>query len=160
MVISPPLSEPSTNAQLISNTRAASIWATRQKLGFAEWRADLNGWVVHGGDVPIEWSEKNTIVRAPESNPATGATKRSRGKSPPSEDKTKKVRRKRARAEKLKTGSPKPPVVVPSGSGAATATKSSVPIAAPASALSSLKQYRRKTSAGRVKVPESSEEVF
>ena len=116
--------------------------------------------MVHGGDVPIEWSEKNTIVRAPESNPATGATKRSRGKSPPSEDKTKKVRRKRARAEKLKTGSPKPPVVVPSGSGAATATKSSVPIAAPASALSSLKQYRRKTSAGRVKVPESSEEVF
>ena len=66
MVISPFLSEPSTNARLISNTRAASVWATRQKLGFAEWRVDLNGWVVHGGDVPIEWSEKNTIVRAPE----------------------------------------------------------------------------------------------
>ena len=112
--------------------------------------------MVHGGDVPIEWSEKNTIVRAPESNPATGATKRSHGKSPPSEDKPKKVRRKRASAEKPKTGSPKPPVVVPSGSGAAPATKSSVPIAASASAFSPLKQYRRKTSASRVKVPESS----
>ena len=43
MVISPPLSEPSTNARLISNTRAASVWATRQKLGFAEWRVDPNG---------------------------------------------------------------------------------------------------------------------
>ena len=54
VVISPPLSEPSTNAQLIPNTRAASAWATRQNLGFAKWQVDHNGWVVHKGDVPIE----------------------------------------------------------------------------------------------------------
>ena len=36
MVISPFLSEPSTNARLIPNTRVASTWATRQNLGFVE----------------------------------------------------------------------------------------------------------------------------
>ena len=127
---------------------------------FAEWRVDLNGWVIHGGNVPIEWSEKNTIVRAPESNPAIGAPKRSRGKSPPSEDKPQKVRRKRASAKKPKTGNPKPPAVVQSGFGAAPVTKSSVPASTFASTLSPLKQYRRKTSASRVQVLDSLEEVF
>nr|POF07896.1 hypothetical protein CFP56_27476 [Quercus suber] len=117
VVISPPLSEPSTNA-----------WATRQYLGFSEWRADLNGWVVHGGDVPIEWN------------------------------KPKKVRRKRASVEKPKTGNPKPPAVTQFGFGATPVTKSSVPAAASTRTLSPLKQYRRKTSASRVKVPESLEE--
>ena len=80
-------------------------------MGFAEWRGDLNGWVVHGGDVPVEWSEKNIIAKALESNPATGAPKRPHGKSPSSEDKPKKVRRQKAGVEKSKAGSPKPPVV-------------------------------------------------
>ena len=111
-MISPPLSELSSNTRLIPNTRAASTWATRQNLGFAEWWADLNGWVVHGGDVPIEWSEKNVIAKAPESNLAIGASKSSRGKSPSSEDKPKKVRRKKASAEKSKASSPKPSTIV------------------------------------------------
>ena len=63
VVISPSLRKPSTNARLIPNARPASTWATRQNLRFVEWRADLNGWVVHGGDVPLEWGEKNVIVR-------------------------------------------------------------------------------------------------
>ena len=96
--------------------------------------------MVHGGNVPIKWSVKNTIVRAPESNPAIGATKRSCGKSPPlEEDKPKKVRRKRASVEKPKTGSPKPLTVAQFGSGVAPVTKSSVPATASASTLSSLK---------------------
>ena len=69
--------------------------------------------MVHGGNVPIEWSEKNVIAKAPESNPATG------GKSPSSKDKPKKVRRKRASAEKSKVGSPKPPAAIQSSSGTA-----------------------------------------
>ena len=49
--------------------------------------------MVHGGDVPMEWSEKNIIAKASESNPTIGAPKRPRGKSLSSEDKPKKVRR-------------------------------------------------------------------
>ena len=89
--------------------------------------------MVHKGDVPLEWCEKNVIVRAPESNPTTGAPKRSCGKSPSSEDKHKKVRRRRASAEKPKTSSPKTPTVAQSGSGAAPAIKSNVPATASAS---------------------------
>ena len=116
--------------------------------------------MVHRGNVPLEWSEKNVIVRAPESNPATSAPKRSRGKSPSSEDKPKKVRRRRASTKKPKDGSPKPPTVVQSGFGVASATKSGVPVAVSVSTPSPLKQYRRKTSAGRVKILKSLEEVF
>ena len=54
VVISPPLNEPSTNAQLIPNTGVTLAWATRQNLGFVEWHVDLNGWMVHGSDVLIE----------------------------------------------------------------------------------------------------------
>ena len=43
VVISPPSRELSANTWLIPNTRAALAWATRQNLGFAEWRVDLNG---------------------------------------------------------------------------------------------------------------------
>nr|POE97890.1 hypothetical protein CFP56_33830 [Quercus suber] len=96
----------------------------------------------------INYSEKNIIVRALESNLATGAPKRSHGKSPSFEDKPKKVRRRRASAEKPKAGSPKPSAIVQSRSGAAPATKSSVPTAASASTPLPLKQYKRKTSAG------------
>ena len=151
---------PSTNARLIPNTRATSAGATRQSFRFVEWRADLSGWVVLGGDVPIEWCEKNAIVGVLESNPTTGSTKRSRGKSPPSKDKPKKVRSKRVSVEKPKTGSPKPPTAVRFGFGAAPATKSSVPATASTSTPLPLKQYRRKANGGRIKVPESSEEVF
>ena len=97
--------------------------------------------MIHRGDVPIEWSEKNVIVRAPESNPTTGAPKRPCGRSPSSEDIPKKVRRKRASAEKIKASHPKPPVVVQFGSGAALATKSSVLAATSASTSSPLKQH-------------------
>ena len=65
VVISPPLRELSSNTRLITNIKAASAWATRQNLGFSEWWADLNGWVVHGDDVPIEWSEKNVFSSFP-----------------------------------------------------------------------------------------------
>ena len=70
------------------------------------------------------------------------------------------MRRKRASAEKLKAGSPKPPAIVQSSSSAAPATKSSIPAAESTSSSSPLKQYRRKTSAGRIKVLESSKEVL
>ena len=70
------------------------------------------------------------------------------------------MRRKRASAEKLKAGSPKPPTIVQSSSSAAPATKSSIPAAESTSSSSPLKQYRRKTSAGRIKVLKSSEEVL
>nr|POE96574.1 hypothetical protein CFP56_44576 [Quercus suber] len=128
VVISPPLREISLNAQLIPNTKAASAWAARQNLGFVEWRADLNGWVVHGGDVPVEWSEKNIIAKAPKSNPAIGASKRPCVKSPSSEDKPKKV------------------------------TKSNAPADAPVNSLSPTKHYRRRTNAGRVEILETLEE--
>ena len=82
VMISPHSRELSTNTRLIPNTRTTSAWATRQNLGFTKWLADLNGWVVRGGDVPIKWSEKNVIARAPETNPTTSAPKRSCGKSP------------------------------------------------------------------------------
>ena len=36
VVIGPPLRELSSNVQLIPNTKAASAWAARQNLGFAE----------------------------------------------------------------------------------------------------------------------------
>ena len=159
VVIGPPLRELSSNTRLIPNTRAASAWATRQNLGFAEWRADLNGWVVHGGDVPMEWSEKNIIAKALESISTTSAPKRPRGKSASFEDKPKKVRRQRTGVEKSKAGSPKPSAVAQSSSGAAPATKSSVPAAASASSSSPLKQYRRKTNAGRVQILKTLEEV-
>nr|POE96266.1 hypothetical protein CFP56_54051 [Quercus suber] len=155
---------------------------------FVDYRADLMaGWFM-GGIVPLEWSEKNVIVRAPKSNPATSAPKRSRDKSPltvtnvgspmstyksimkaprglkilvipnvlPFDSvgqkisfKPKKVRRRRASAKKPKYGSPKPPAIVQSGFGVAPATKSNVPATASSSTPLPLKQYRRKTSAGR-----------
>ena len=160
VVIGPPLRELSSNAQLILNTKAASTWAIRQNLGFVEWRADLNGWVVNGGDVPVEWSEKKVIVKAPESNLAIGALKRPRGKSPSSEDKPKKVRRRKASVEKSKVGSLKPLVVAQSNSGAAQVTKFGAPTDALAGSLPPAKHYRRKASASRIQIFEISEEVF
>ena len=139
VVIGPPLNKPSTNARLIPNTKATSTWATKQSLGFVKWRVDLNGWVVDGGNVPIEWSEKNVIVGAPKSNLAIGSTKRSRDKSCPSKVKPKKVRHKKASIEKPNTGIPKPPAIVQSDSGAVPTTNFSVPVAASASTLTPLK---------------------
>lgn len=70
--------------------------------------------MVHGGNVPIEWSEKNNVVGAPKSIPVASSTKRIHGKSPPLEDKTKKVRRKRATAKKPRSDDLKPQVTVQS----------------------------------------------
>ena len=102
---------------------------------------------------------RDVIAKAFEFNPATGAPKRSCGKSPSSKDKPKKVRRKIASAKKSKASSPKPPTTVQSSFGVAPAAKSSVPTVASTSSSSQLKQYRLKTSAGRIKALESSEEV-
>ena len=107
----------------------------------------------------MEWSEKNIIAKALESISTTSAPKRPRGKSASFEDKPKKVRRQRTGVEKSKAGSPKPSAVAQSSSGAAPATKSSVPAAASASSSSPLKQYRRKTNAGRVQILKTLEEV-
>ena len=99
-------------------------------------------------------------MEAPKSNIATSSTKRSRGKSHPLEYKPKKVRRKRASVEKPKNGGPKPLTAVQFDFGAILATKSSVLAAPSAGTPLPLKQYRRKIIVGRIKVPESSEEVF
>ena len=115
--------------------------------------------MVNGGDVPVEWSEKNVIVKAPESNPAISALKRPRGNSPSSEDKPKKARRQKAGVEKSKAGSPKPPMITQSSSGAAQVTKFGAPADVPTGSLSLAKHYRRKTSAGRIQIFEISEEV-
>ena len=115
--------------------------------------------MVNGGDVPVEWSEKNVIVKAPESNPAISALKRPRGNSPSSEDKPKKARRQKAGVEKSKAGSPKPPMIAQSSSGVAQVTKFGAPADVPAGSLSPTKHYRRKTSAGRIQIFEISEEV-
>ena len=107
----------------------------------------------------MEWSEKNIVVKAPESNPNTGASKRPHGKSPSSEDKPKKVSRQKASVEKSRAGSPKPPMVAQPSSGAAQVTKFSAPADAPAGSSSSTKHYRRKTGAGRIQILETSVEV-
>lgn len=49
---------------LNSKHPTVSAWAARQKISFAEWLADLDGWVIHGEEVPEEWSKKNKIVEA------------------------------------------------------------------------------------------------
>ena len=98
----------------------------------------------------MEWSEKNIIAKAFESNPTTGAPKRPCGKSPSSEDKPKKVSRQKAGVEKSKAGSPKPLVVAQSSSGAAQVTKFSAPTDAPIGLSSPTKHYSRKTGVGRI----------
>ena len=45
------------NQCLVLNTQAVCSWAARQKISFAEWHSDLDGWVVYGEDVPEEWSK-------------------------------------------------------------------------------------------------------
>ena len=41
---------------LVLNTRAVCSWGTRQKISFVEWHASLDGWVVYGNNVLVEWS--------------------------------------------------------------------------------------------------------
>ena len=64
VTIGPPRNDIPPNRCLASNTRAVCSWAARQKISFAEWHADLDGWVVYGEDVPEEWSKQNKIVEA------------------------------------------------------------------------------------------------
>ena len=42
------------NQCLVPNTRAVCSWATRKKISFTEWHADLDGWVAYGDNVPEE----------------------------------------------------------------------------------------------------------
>ena len=54
VVIGPPRIDIPPNQCLVPNTQAICSWAARQRISFAEWHADLNGWVVYGEDIPIE----------------------------------------------------------------------------------------------------------
>ena len=53
------------NRCLVPNTRAICSWAARQKISFVKWHANLDGWVVYGEDVLLEWSRQDRIVEAP-----------------------------------------------------------------------------------------------
>ena len=55
--IGPPRNDIPLNRCLVLNTQAVCSWAARQKISFAEWHSDLDGWVVYGEDVPEEWSK-------------------------------------------------------------------------------------------------------
>ena len=66
VVIGHPKTEIPPNRCLDVNTWAVCSWVARQRISFVEWHADLNGWVVYGEDVPIEWSKQNRAVEAPE----------------------------------------------------------------------------------------------
>ena len=54
VVIGPLMTDIPPNRCLVPNTLAVCSWAARQRISFAEWHADLDGWVVYGEDVPIE----------------------------------------------------------------------------------------------------------
>ena len=66
MVIGPPRIDIPPNRCLVPNTRAICSWATREKISFTKWHADLDSWVVYSKDVPVEWSKQNRVVEAPE----------------------------------------------------------------------------------------------
>ena len=55
VVIGPPKTDIPPNRCLVPNTRAVCSWASRQRISFVKWHADLDGWVVYSEDVPIEW---------------------------------------------------------------------------------------------------------
>ena len=57
VVIGPSRTDIPSNRCLFSNTRAVCSWAARQKMSFTEWHANLDGWVVNGEDVLVEWSK-------------------------------------------------------------------------------------------------------
>ena len=73
------------NRCLVLNTRAVCSWATRQKISFVEWHASLDGWVVYGNNVPVEWSRQNRIATAPEPEIEKRRTpsKRAQNETPP-----------------------------------------------------------------------------
>nr|POF22770.1 hypothetical protein CFP56_09747 [Quercus suber] len=56
VAIGPPRFDIPPNWCLVPNTRAVCSLATRQKISFAEWDANLDGWVVYDKNVPAEWS--------------------------------------------------------------------------------------------------------
>lgn len=65
VVIGPPRSDVPPNRRLIPNTPAISAWAARLKISFVGWHANLDGWVIHGENVPEEWRKRNKIVEVP-----------------------------------------------------------------------------------------------
>ena len=96
MVIGPPRTDIPPNRCLVPNTWAICSWAARQKISFAEWHADLDGWVTYGEDVLVEWGEQNRIVEAPEPETEKRRTqsKRARHGTPPAGSVAKKTRSK------------------------------------------------------------------
>ena len=86
MTIGPPRNDISLNQCLVPNTQAVCSWIAKQKISFAEWHFDLDGWVVYGEDVPEEWSKQNKIVEAPKPEIEEHKTpsKRARNETPPS----------------------------------------------------------------------------
>ena len=66
VTIGPPRNDIPPTRCLVLNTWAVYSWAARQKISFAEWHANLDGWVVYGKDIPEEWSKQNRTVEAPE----------------------------------------------------------------------------------------------
>ena len=64
MVIGPRRTDIPPNRCLVPNARAVGSWVARQIICFAEWHTGLDGWVVYGEDIPIEWSKQNRVVEA------------------------------------------------------------------------------------------------
>jgi len=85
VVIGPPRANMPPNWCLVPNTWAVCSWAARQKISFAKWHADLDGWVVYGDNVPEEWRSQNKIVATPELKIEECRTpsKRARSGAPP-----------------------------------------------------------------------------
>ena len=73
------------NQCLVPNTRAICSWAARSKISFAEWHAYLDGWVIYGENILVEWSRQNRIVEAPKPEIEEHRTpsKRARNETPP-----------------------------------------------------------------------------
>ena len=82
------------NRCLVLNTCAVYSWATKQKISFAEWHVDLDGWVVYGDNVPEEWRSQNKIVATLELETKERRTpsKRARSGAPPARSVSRRTR--------------------------------------------------------------------
>ena len=96
VVIGPPRTDIPPNRFLVPNTWAICSWAARQKISFVEWHANLDGWVIYGEDVLVEWSVQNRIVEAlePETEEDRTPSKRARHGTPPTGSVSKRTRSK------------------------------------------------------------------
>ena len=97
MAIGPPRNDISPNRRLVPNIQAVCSWAAKQKISFAKWHANLDGWVVYGEDVPEEWSKQNKIVEAlePEIEEHKTPSKRARNETPPAGSVSRRTRSKK-----------------------------------------------------------------